>query len=383
MNEHIQAAKRKMEPAWNELRERRVLEQVLDKSRQPQTETPRRRGLWLGLGSAAAAGVAAALWIGLAAASDEPLNVSLERSAVRGGYATANGTQARSLRRVGTPRDAKVPSVVRFSEGSVATVSPGGELTVTLQQPRRIELLQHSGQVRYRVKPGQARSFQVTAAGVTVLVIGTEFTVAIEPGERVLIQVTKGVVEARDSQRRVRLRAGEKVLLRGMEQQPQPQPLGANVKGSLAPPMTTAQVTTDPPPHRTRPAPPMARVRRADVATLLRRVDAARRTGQLSKAAGLLRELIRRPTADPRQHTARFILAQIEFSRRHYAASARAYRDYRRRARRSPLAEDALAGEARARWAAGQHATARKLARLYRKRYPKGPHTRAMRDIIQ
>ena len=84
-----------------------------------------------------------------------------------------------------------------------------------------------------------------------------------------------------------------------------------------------------------------------------------------------------------RVSTAAFIWARVEQARGRHAAAAKAYALYRRRSPSGPLAEDALAGEARARKAAGQTSLARRLARSYLKKYPRGTHAKAMRSVMR
>ncbi len=115
------------------------------------------------------------------------------------------------------------------------------------------------------------------------------------------------------------------------------------------------------------------------IAAAMRRVDAARRSGRYAEAARLIHGLIAKYPHNWRVSTAAFMLARIEHARHRYAAAAKAYALYRRRSPSGPLAEDALAGEARARRAAGQRNLARRLARTYVKKYPRGTHAKSMK----
>lgn len=120
-----------------------------------------------------------------------------------------------------------------------------------------------------------------------------------------------------------------------------------------------------------------------DVEDLLRRVDNARRSGNNSEAARMLRKIISGASKDPCVTTALFTLGRVETARGRHVAAARAFRRCRRMTPYGSLAEDALAAEAQALKAAGRSAAAQKVAQKYLRRYPQGTHVKKMRSISE
>lgn len=387
MDEYVRAARDRPEP-WDRLREQRVLEGTLERLDKEDADqvpvVPRRSRLrWL-----IAAGVAGLLLVGGALTW-----MLLGRAEDPGARSSAQ----EATRAAPAPN----PSVIRFADGSEAVVYPGGRVVVREQHATRILLDQLAGAALFRVTPNPERRFEVAAEGLTIRVVGTRFKVTILPAKWVRVEVERGLVEVEYEGQTVRLGTGDSLQVNrdalarvGVRLPAGPAPRG------VAPADSLGQTPPRPAPRRRRPtvspgpamavilpARPAATVAKAQkeerdwIAATMRQVDAARRAGRYAEAVRLIRGLIAKYPHNWRVSTAAFVLARIEHARRRYATAAKAYALYRRRSPSGPLAEDALAGEARARRAAGQRTLARGLARMYLKKYPRGTHAKAMRSV--
>ncbi len=395
MDEFVRAA-REQRPPWDRVREQRVLEETLERLDDQGAEPRRvkasgRRGWWV-----------AAAMVGF---------VVLGAGLTLAYWKLAPGSERRAV----APEIAAAPvdsnsSLIRFADGSEADVYAGGRVVVKEQGAERILLDQLAGAALYRVTRNPDRRFEVVAEGLTIRVVGTRFKVTILPARWVRVEVEEGLVEVAYQAQVVRLGAGDRLQV-SRESLAQ---LGAAPRSvssptpAAAPPVTksapegparpvvrrphpVARVTPVPHPMArpsapALPSPAVTKARQQErdwIAAAMRKVDAARRAGRYAEAAKLIRGLIAKYPHNWRVSTAAFMLARIEHARRRYGAAAKAYALYRRRSPRGPLVEDALAGEARARRAAGQTSLARKLARMYLKKYPQGTHAKAMRSVMR
>lgn len=171
LDELAARARERMEPDWNEHRERRVLDAVR------RAPPPGRRGApiarWVAV-SAAAVAVSAALvlaWPG-------------------GDTLTAH------------------PSRLELEDGSVCELESGAHLSASERSAALIRLIQTDGRVRYEVSHRPERTFEVLAAPVTVRVRGTRFSVDVAE-ETVTVSVEQGRVEVLARSRVTELTDGE------------------------------------------------------------------------------------------------------------------------------------------------------------------------------
>ncbi len=398
MDEHVQAAKRRMHVSWNDVREHRLWEAIKAEKERPQAnDVPHSHRRWTWAAAAAiVAGIGLVTWLSLSSESNRGPGVRSKATPPSSPKAIV--VDAAPQTRISVPASAKTTSLLRFSEGSTAAVFPGGDLSVLQQDSTAIVLSQQSGKVSYRVEPGLSRRFEIKAKGVEIHVVGTMFTVTIDAKDRVQVAVTKGVVEVMATNRKVVIRHGESVKVQGLASRRQTSaspaqtttPASVPHQVAVGPSASAASIATASP----RSGPLSAGRQQAttktqrpgtksrSVAEMLHAIDRARRAGRLADAARMLRRLVTVAPTDPRTKTAMFILGEVELARGRNLAAANAYRRFRRRNPNSPLAGDALAAEARARWKAGQRSKARALALQYRRLYPNGTHLRLLGEIL-
>lgn len=396
MDKYVRAARERQEP-WDRVREQRVLEETLrrldedEQASDPPLTTGARRA-WI-----AAAGVAVLL-VG-----------TVLTLLLLGPNAPDKGRVGFSGK--GTPAATASTSLIRFTDGSEAVVYAGGRVVVREQGAQRILLDQLAGAASYRVTRRPERRFEILAEGLVIRVVGTRFKVTLLPARWVRVEVDSGMVEVEYEGQTVRLGAGDSLqvsrgsvararnisraaaalspgpaMTAGPVEPPDPAPVRPAVRRTPLPRPAARVAPAMKPASPARPGPATARAlqeERDRIADVMRKVDAARRAGRLAQAVKLIRSLITKYPRNWRVTTATFTLARIEHARRSYGAAARAYALYRRRSPSGPLAEDALAGEARARRAVGQKSFARNLARTYLKKYPQGTHAKSMRSVMR
>ncbi|HVW23818.1 MAG TPA: FecR domain-containing protein [Polyangiaceae bacterium] len=115
--------------------------------------------------------------------------------------------------------------LLHYEDGSIVTaVSPDARTEPIEVGPELISTRLSAGAARFSVTPNPKRTFRVLSRNVSVTVLGTIFTVALEPSD-VRVRVERGRV-------RVAWPAGERELTVGEEIVV---PTGADVTGALAP----------------------------------------------------------------------------------------------------------------------------------------------------
>jgi transmembrane sensor len=335
-----------LEPPWDDLREQRVLARVLHDRRTEPGRARRRR--WVAASAAGALIAAAAVLL-----------------VVRG----------RGLPK-GAPTAAVVStgdSTMALADGSQAVLLREANVQVEEQRPDRVRIAQSRGAVRYEVRPDPSREFAVRAAGVTVRVRGTVFTVDLA-GDVVEVRVQRGRVEVDDGARRRDLGAGEELRVPARSE---PDPTTASVPLLDRPSASadSAAEPMDPTPASSVLVPPSASALQATA-------DAARLAGRNAEAAAALEKLVALHPSDPRVPGALFTLGRIERARGRYGASAHAFERCHGVAPGGPLAQDALA-EAAASWStAGASEAARSDANKYLSHWPNGPNAARMRALL-
>lgn len=331
-----------LSPSWDELRSARVLGQVLEGRRVALARRTAIRRVSMAL---SAASMAAGLWLAVRPTeSEEPKHDAL------------------------ASQDA---SILTFVEGSQAILSGGASVETEREDRGEVRLRQRSGSVRYRIRPDRSRPFVVRARTVEVLVLGTVFTVDVEP-DAVSVGVEEGRVRVLDGGRRLELGPGEDIRIAAS-----PAVASATSPEERA---TAVEVPSEEAPSDRRLP---SRTRAPDpVEELLAVADAARKDGRLDEAERALATIVRQHRRDLRVVSALFTLGRVERARARHEKAARAFEECRARSPRGPLAEDALAEEAES-WAnARKGALATNRAREYLERYPAGTHVARMRTLI-
>ncbi|MBK7398495.1 MAG: FecR domain-containing protein [Myxococcales bacterium] len=325
-DEHVRAARR-LAPAWNELREQRVLQRIQAEPRIGAHERP--RGALFAIAAAAV------------------LLVAFGWFAVRG-------------RRVEVAANAPTPTVAPVSEaqvmlhdGSLVRLVGDARVAVQEQSSTSVRLTQTKGLARYEVTHAPARAFVVAVADAEVEVHGTTFTVELTE-KTVKVKVVEGNVLVRGDGRAVKLTTGEALEVAAWRS---PVQVAPSVTAT-----TTATISVAP---SVKPKP--------TVEALLAGADQARAEGRLDDAAEQLRTLVTTYPGDPRAASAWFTLGKVERGRGRHAAAAAAFAKVS-----GALAEDALAEEATSWKSAGDAARARTTAKRYLELHPKGLHAQRM-----
>jgi len=341
-----------MQPAWDELREARVLARVHEARLPAPAGWTTSFKLVLGVAALATAGVGF-VW-------------KLQSAPV-----TASATSGAPVPGLAAPSHASLvqpvkPSLLALADGSSAHLSAGAEVVAVEQSQKVVRLEQRLGSVRYDVRPDSARRFSVLSHGVEVRVVGTVFSVAVEAGA-VQVSVERGRVAVTSGAREVDLAAGESLrVARGFDAkavaptdaQPSPAAVSAEHRESVLPPSET-------------------------VASLLAKADAARARGDQAAAERAFATIVGQHSQDPRAQSAAFSLGRLQRARGNFSAAATTFKALRQKVPNGPLAEDASAEEANA-WAlAGQSELSRSAAAQYVKRYPEGAHAGRMQRLLQ
>lgn len=338
---------RRAEPAWDELREQRVLARV--NAARANGRVPRRQGRgrlgWALTGAAVAAGLALALVIW----PFEAPGVAEETRAV------ALGQNALGR--------------ISLVDGSTVELGQDARVEVVAQSEGEVRIEQRAGEARYVVSHRPERSFVVRAADVEVRVRGTRFSVR-RLEDAVEVEVEEGRVEVARAAVTSMLTAGETLRVRLDEPEPAPTPATAESVTVAAEPERTR-------PARRRPAPPPVRT----MESLLSDADRARRAGNLDEAVRALETAVSVHGSDPRAATALFTLGRVERRRGRDEAAAVAFGRAYEQDPNAVLAEDALA-EAAVSWAtAGRADRAHEAAARYLTRFPSGEYVSRVRRL--
>lgn len=271
--------------------------------------------------------------------------------------------QPRPLEVAAPSRPAPTSRTLRLADGSTAApLDAQSEIDLVEERPERVALSLARGRARFEVTPQHHRAFMVHAGDVTVVVVGTAFTVE-RVADRVGVAVQRGTV-------RVEWADGSTLVTAGQS-------------GWYPPLLATAG---PPHPRRSRTVaaagtPALAREQKTQAAAdLLLAADRARLAGHADEGADLLRRLLREHADDPRAPLAAFTLGRLlltELDRP--AEAAAAFAETRRLAPQGPFAEDALAREVEALGKAGHAAEAQARAEEYQRLYPNGRRTATVR----
>jgi transmembrane sensor len=194
-----------------------------------------------------------------------------------------------------------------FADGSRVTHAADDRVEVVSVADDRVELRMVSGKATFRVARNEARAFLTRAAGYTIRVVGTEFTVELTR-DALKVAVQKGeVAVSRDEEESVtRVRAGEAwstslATATDIAPKPSPSPSAPATESARPPPRTDGSGAA----HESQAA-----------SALFQRAENARLAGRHDEAARLLGEFLRRYPNDPRAGLAAFELGRIRLDAR-------------------------------------------------------------------
>lgn len=291
--------------------------------------------------------------------------------------------QAPAAMRPSSPPAAERP--LRLRDGSLATaLSAQSELIVVEESATRISLELLRGRAQFEVAPVPSRLFRVRAGKVSVVVVGTAFTVERSP-EGVGVFVTRGRV-------RVEGPAGAQELAEGDHDW-----FSENGKAPVSRPRPAAAPKVSPQdPKDWRPLAEQGKLSEAyellqavpagaaahTVEDLLLAADTSRLSGHPGEAVPFLERLVRDHPGDPRAPLAAFTLGKVLLNPLgRFEEAAAAFAEARALSPQSNLAQDALAREVESYSRAGQLEQAGERAREYLRAYPEGPRRGAVRHF--
>ncbi|MFO0685870.1 MAG: FecR domain-containing protein [Sandaracinus sp.] len=362
---------RTAEPAWDEVRERRVLARVLAARDESERRRARRQRVAVSFAAAAAIVVAAFVartrpWASEAPASPAPALA----------VAPAGGRLA-------------------LHDGSIVELTHGAQVSVVTDAATEVRIDHAAGEARYVVSHRPARAFVVACGTVEVIVRGTRFVVRRE-GARVDVDVEDGRVEVRRGGESTMLVRGESLRIDGAAHAEAPPATAtpsdaesaAATEGAPAvgetPPSSESAETTAATSARTGSARPSATSHAPppSIDALLAEAGIARRERRWEDAARALHAAIDASAGDPRAATYEFMLARVERSRGHESDAADAFAAAYRRDPDAVLAEDALAESVVSLAASGRASEARAAATLYAQRFPGGAYAERVQGAL-
>lgn len=314
-------------------------------------------------------------------------------------------------------RSVALPPLLRFEDGStVMAAAPDARVEPVEVGPELVSTRLTAGTARFSVTPNPKRLFRVTARDVTVTVLGTIFTVGLEPGS-VRVHVERGRVRVAWPAGERELAVNEEVVVPSSDGLPR---RGAEeLKGApreSEPAIPVEALSADVPPSADNAAPPVAhhnseRVHpvaswrelaqdgdyanayarmssegpsavRDDPGDLLLAADVARLGGHPEKAVAPLSIVVSAHASDSRAPLAAFTLGRTlldQLGRPREAAEA--FAAARRLEPRGALAQDALAREVESWSRAGEATLAHERATDYVTRYPNGRRLAAVKRL--
>lgn len=296
-------------------------------------------------------------------------------------------------------------SSIHFADGSMATTLSGDSHLVAAEvSSSSVRVRLDGGAARFEVTPRPERLFRVDTGDVSVLVLGTVFSVRHD-GDQVIVEVERGRVRVAWHDGAQVVAAGHREVFSTDTDTDTDAAAGGDDEQALA-------VNVDAP-QQPRPAKRDSRpARRAGTSESWRALaeegrydeayqalerqggvaavrtmgealiasDVARLSRHPAQAVEVLERAIARHPSDPQASVAHYTLGRVLLNQvgRHNAA-ARAFASARRLAPGGALAEDALAREVEAWSRAGVATMARQRASEYMERYPQGRRRDAVR----
>jgi transmembrane sensor len=316
---------------------------------------------------------------------------------------------------------ASTPVTVTLRDGSTLALDAQTRLRLLRDEPQDVDVELATGKANFDVTHVGGRAFRVHAGIVQVKVLGTRFEVAKTPrkeGTHIQVAVARGVVEVQrqDATGGVRrLNAGEtwSALIPSIPSSV-PQPSAAQAPSATAPDAARAATVAQPvvvrpeaPAAQLRPdlfaperapaaeqerqsarednrnararAAALTRERATSSATLFKRANLARRTGQTHEAADAYAELLKRYPDDGRAGLVAFELGRIRMDALSQPrAAVEAFGIALRSAPRASFREDALARIVVANDQLGEYEACRTARDRYLKDFPNGVHALAL-----
>jgi transmembrane sensor len=260
--------------------------------------------------------------------------------------------------------------VLRFEDGSLATLNDAASVTRTSNEPDRTVVEIVKGGARFEVTRNPTRVFRVEAGRVAVEVLGTKFSVDRLDG-KARVSVQSGRVRVIAPSGTVELAGGES------GEYEDPPVVAADEPDENVPTPGAKPARKGPRASGTANA--------NDSAQLFAEADVARMSRHPADAVEPLKQIIQRYPADLRTPMAAFQLGLVYLDLGRPADAAPAFATSQKLAERlspnSSLAEDALAREVEA-WYRGHHLSqAKQAAREYVARYPRGQRLAAVKKF--
>jgi transmembrane sensor len=286
--------------------------------------------------------------------------------------------------------------LLRLEDGSTAApLSADARVAPVEVGPHGVSVRVESGRARFSVTPNPDRIFRVTAGNTSVTVLGTVFSVGIEPSG-VRVAVERGRVHVAWPTGERDLGVGEVALVAPEEAAPPP----PAAPSALAPPEHASRGSSGGP--AVVPGPSWRELAeegdygasysrmmaegpsavRDDPGDLLLAADVARLGGHPERAIAPLERVVASHSADSRAPLAAFTLGRTlldQLGKPHEAAQA--FATARRLAPRGAIAEDALAREIESWSRAGDTSRARERAEAYLRAYPNGRRLAAVKRL--
>jgi hypothetical protein len=280
-----------------------------------------------------------------------------------GGLATSEQAVSARAPVVAADQEQKVV----LGDGSELELLPRTEIVVAKEEPQALELDLTRGVVHCEVAHVPGRRFVVRAGEVSVVAVGTRFSVTRHDARErgVSVDVREGVVEVHAGEKVARLVAGEH-----WESQAAPlRPEAARIEAAR--PEGTAPNAP--------PAPAPEAPEREDARKLFETANQARRAGDMRAAANGYEALLRRYPTDGRATVAALELGRLRMD--HLGDNAGAISALNRAARSGggSVREDAMARLVRAYAATGSKARCLRARENYERSYPEGHHRAEVR----
>jgi len=318
---------------------------------------------------------------------------------------------------VASTTDSRPTELLRFDDGSNVTAKSGGAHVAALEvAPNVVALRLDTGSARFSVTHNPARVFRVTARNVTITVLGTIFTVSLEP-KGVHIGVERGRVRVTSPLGERDVSVGEDAVVPDA-----PEIVGASPTALPGPLPDETETPDVPAPHEVRlpapvapsapsspPAPSNpprtsswrelaedgdyanaykmmtakgAPAVRDEPGDLLLAADVARLGGHPEAAVAAFQRVLVAHSSDSRAPLAAFTFGRTlldQLGEPHEAAEA--FATARRLDPGGALAQDALAREVESWSRAGDASRAHERAEDYFRLYPKGRRAAAVRRL--